>query len=106
MAGHANFGRWQTRQRGGFDAVVAIAAVDAELADMMLVAEWHRLRQWLTYSRYKVRTGKDCPDRGGDQQNRTTSPDDKARNPVGVFREDLRHPLADSAKGKLKVDDT
>jgi hypothetical protein len=45
-------------------------------------------------------------DRGGDQQGGTTSPDDKARNAIGVFREDLRHPLADSAEGKLRVDDT
>ena len=85
---------------------MAIAAVDAELTDMVLVTERHRLRQWLTYSRYQVRTGQDYPDRGGDQQNGTTSPDDKARNAIGVFREDLRHPLADSAEGKPRVDDT
>ena len=82
---------------------MAIAAVDAELADMVFVTERHRLRQWLTYSRHQVRTGKDSPDRGRDQQDCTTSPDDKARNAIGVFGEDLRHPLADLLKANSEL---
>src|SRR5581483_8819156 len=44
MTGHAGVGRWQAGTRAGRDAGVAVAAVDAEFADVMAMAEWHWLR--------------------------------------------------------------
>ena len=44
MAVHAGAGRRYTSERGGFDRSVAIAAVDAESGDVVLVAKRDRLR--------------------------------------------------------------
>ena len=43
MAGHAGMGRRQAGERRGLDRGVAVAAIEAKAADMMLVAERHRL---------------------------------------------------------------
>src|SRR6476646_2320516 len=47
MAGHASVRRRQTGMRSFGDRGVAVAAVDAELAIVMAVAKWHRLRRWM-----------------------------------------------------------
>ncbi len=95
MARHADFRGRQAGRRGSFDAVVAIAAVEAELADMVLVAERDRL-------------GDSLPDAGeeaGTQQGRTTdreqdrrasqTPQHEASNAIGAPWKDLRHVLPD-----------
>src|SRR5579863_582605 len=43
MAGHTGLGRRKTSKRRLFDGRMAVAAVDAELAHVMPVAEWDRL---------------------------------------------------------------
>jgi hypothetical protein len=43
MAGHADLGGRQARVLAGLDGGMAVAAVDAEASDVMLVTERHRL---------------------------------------------------------------
>jgi hypothetical protein len=43
MAVHARLGGWNIRKRRVFDRGVAVTAVDAQSADVMLMAERHRL---------------------------------------------------------------
>jgi len=43
VAGHTGFGRWNTGIGGVFNGDMAVAAVNPQSADMMLMAEGHRL---------------------------------------------------------------
>src|SRR3954467_8522227 len=47
MAGHACFSRWNPRKRRLLHGRVAVAAIDAVVSNMMLVAKWNRLFQFV-----------------------------------------------------------
>ena len=46
MARHANLRRRNAGEGGAFDRGVAVTAINSEAADMMLMAERHRLLDW------------------------------------------------------------
>jgi hypothetical protein len=54
VARHANLRRRNSGEGGLLDAGVAISAIDPKPADMMLMAEWHRLFEWNVNARVKI----------------------------------------------------
>ncbi len=91
MAGHANVRRWKTCVSAGFDGRVTIAAVDSEIAGVMLVAEGHRLKRSARNHIPILRTRK----RERDKENADRKPQrtkrDRSKPCVGRAGEDLRH---------------
>src|SRR5947208_230796 len=53
MATHAGLGRRHAREARFFDRGMAVAAVDAEPSNVVLVAERHRLPERLVFARVK-----------------------------------------------------
>ena len=73
MAGHADLRRRQSGIGAGFDAGMAITAVEPVIADMVLVAERHRLRHRPAGARLPrririARPNQKQPDRGDQRQ--------------------------------------
>ena len=91
VAGHAGVGRRIARRSGGLDRIVAVAAVDSELADMMAVAERHRLHRREVSPGHVVRAHPAA----GDQHSATGAQcqADQHQSQIGVGGpgEDLRH---------------
>ena len=92
MAGHAGVGRRQAGARAFRDRRVAIAAIDAELAGVVPVAERHRLRRRMDVrSGHPIRVSK--PDGEDDAANsqRDRANQKQAQPGVGGRRENLAH---------------
>src|SRR6266436_7087856 len=83
MAVHARLGRRDSRNRGSFHARVAVAAVNAVVADVMFMAELHGLLTREVLARHVGGTGhrKHGNQRQSDQKKRRkdTKPCDEVR---------------------------
>ena len=93
VAVHAGLGGWYSSKAGGLDRGVAVAAVNAESGNMMLVAEGDWLRLAHTGVGYIGGTlyGVTHPDQSCDDENRAEN--GGARQRVRAAIKDLRHSL-------------
>src|SRR5689334_6070534 len=91
VAVHAGFGRWNTGERAFLDRGMAIAAIDSIIADMMFVAERHRLSARHSYfgNVWGFIDGRESR-HYRDQENETAENRDP-RNRVGAWVKNLRH---------------
>src|ERR1022692_1288798 len=92
MASHAGLGRRNPREGGGFHRRVAEAAIDAQSADVMLVAERHRLFLGHVDLRVKSRAnqqGRNSSQTGKDEHR---SEDTNLGESIRAAMKYLRHP--------------
>src|SRR2546430_8454015 len=90
MAVHASFGRWNTGNGGSFDARMTVAAIDAVIAHVMLVAELQGLPAGNVLSRHigRARHREHGYERHSDQKEgrKHTEP----RDEIGTAMKNLR----------------
>jgi hypothetical protein len=91
MAGHAGFGRRDAGEGRMFDRVMAIAAIDAETADVMLMAEGYRLTRDVVDASQIGRADQRETDAERQQDEKKQRQERDSRKTVGSRSEDLSH---------------
>src|SRR5262245_19248575 len=91
MAIHARLARRHTTERRLLDGGVAVAAVDLELADMMAMAERHRLLDGSERARVVGRADRPGADPAQRDEEEDRPEDGDARNDVEGAMKDLGH---------------
>jgi hypothetical protein len=74
---------------------VAIAAIQPDIADMMLVTERDGLGDRLPYAGNEAGAQKSGAADSDENRKKTDTPQNEAGNSIGVTGKNLRHPLAD-----------
>ena len=93
VAVHAGFGRRNSGETGVLDRGMAIATVNAESGDVMLMAEWNRLRLPHTFVGHVRRAlyGVPYPNQSGHDENGAEN--SSAGQRIRAAMKDLRHAL-------------
>jgi hypothetical protein len=95
---HARLGRGDSGEAGGLDRGVTIAAVDAESGDVMLMAEWDRLRLADAGIGHKGRALHDVNDSAQCRNDEYGAENGGARKRIRAAMKDLRHSLMRSSE--------
>ena len=93
VAIHARFRRRDSCEAGGLDRGVTITAVDAESGDVMLMAEWDRLRLADAGIGHKGRALHDVNDSAQCRNNEYCAENGGAGQRIRAAMKDLRHSL-------------
>jgi hypothetical protein len=90
---HARLGRRNSGEAGGLDRGVTITAVDAESGDVMLMAEWNRLRLADSGIGHKGRALHDVNDSAQCSNDEYSAENGGAGKRIRAAMKDLRHSL-------------